>query len=343
MLKAAVIVLAYNSLPETTKPCVESILRAATRLDFKLVIVDNGSTDGTVEYLKVLAGQQPAVRLVINASNLGYPAGNNGGIRSVEADYYILLNSDTVVTDGWLDGLVEFLEAHPDVGLAGPVSNSVTNEQAIQVESADEAGILHEGRAWTAQCRGDFFLTSMLGFFCVAVRREVIEKVGLLDESFGVGTFEDDDYCRRVAQHGYKLACVEDVFVYHKGSVSFQQVPDAEVNEILRRNRRKYEAKHGIAWRTRSAAPVFLDLIEAYLSIHRRQPEKLVFKIGNKIRVLRRCYFPATGAAAESLKRKWANAFRRRSGRSPPPWSVCSAGFPGLVPGGQIRLAGAEY
>jgi GT2 family glycosyltransferase len=305
MLKTAIIVLSYNSLDDTTKPCVESVLRAATGVPFCLVVVDNASTDGSREYLRPIAEQRKETNVILNETNLGYAAGNNVGIRSVEAEYYVLLNSDTVVTDHWLDGLIGFLDAHPEVGIAGPVSNSVVNEQMIHVDSSDEAGILREGLDWAARCRGDFFYTTMLGFFCVVIRREVISKVGLLDEGFGIGTYEDDDFCLRAIQHGYKLACVEDVFIYHKGSVSINNsVPD--LNRILRRNRRRFQQKHGVLWRAHFVPASFLDLIEAYLASHPSDPEKLVFKVGNKLKVLRRFKYSAPASLRQLLKRKFA-------------------------------------
>ncbi len=303
---AAVIVLTHNSLSEATRPCVESLLRAATGVEFRLVIVDNASTDGTREYLEELRARRPDVSVVLNATNLGFAAGNNAGIRSVEAEYYVLLNNDTIVTDRWLDRLIRFVESHPEAGMAGPVSNAVGNEQVIHVESSDEAGIVREGLAWADRCRGDFFLLPMLGFFCVAIRRKVIEEVGLLDESFGLGTFEDDDYCLRVARHGYKLACVEDVFVYHKANVTFRSAELPALDEIMRDNRRRFEEKHGIAWRTRREPGPFLDLIETYLSAHRDDPEKLVFKIENKLQVVKRLLPRPRRRRLASLRRRVA-------------------------------------
>jgi GT2 family glycosyltransferase len=309
MPKVAVIVLAYNSLEDTTKPCVESLLRATTGLDFRVVVVDNGSTDSTPQYLSTIAKRRKDISILLNGENLGYGAGNNKGIKSVDCEYYVLLNSDTVVTDHWLDRLIGFLEMHPEVGLAGPVSNSVTNEQMIHVASLKEEGIIQEGLAWTARCQGDFFFTDMLAFFCVAIRRELIQKIGLLDESFGLGMYEDDDYCRRASQSGCKLACLEDVFIYHKGSVSFDRVKSAELMRLVQRNRRRYEQKHGVIWHTRFAPSRFCDLIGNYLLVHQGDPERLSYKIRNKLNVLRRFSYSPPSSVLNSLKRRVAAVF----------------------------------
>ena len=84
-----------------------------------------------------------------------------------------------------------------------------------------------------------------LGFFCVAVPRRVVEEVGLLDERFGLGYFEDDDYCRRVESAGYQIACAEDVFVQHRMGAAFSQLAANQRRELMERNQRLYEEKWG--------------------------------------------------------------------------------------------------
>ena len=111
MPQVAVIVLSYNSLEETTKPCLESIFAAQTDADFEVLVVDNASTDNTREYLQQLQARQGNLKLIFNRENKGFPAGNNVGIRAAEADFYVLLNSDTRVTDYWLDKMLAFAGA----------------------------------------------------------------------------------------------------------------------------------------------------------------------------------------------------------------------------------------
>ncbi len=300
MTTVAIVVLTYNSLEETTKPCVESIYRAKTVIDFELVLVDNCSVDGTREYIQQIAATHENISVILNHSNLGYAAGNNIGIRATEASYYVLLNSDTLVTDCWLDKLVAFLGQHAGVGMVGPVSNSVGNEQIIHVEAENEGEIILEGLAWAERCAGDYFHTSMLGFFCVAIRKEVIDSVGVLDENFGIGMFEDDDYCRRVIDSGYQLACMEDVFVLHKGSISFKNANIDGLNELFYQNMNKFEKKHSVRWRSGLTPPKFLRLIEGYIQESSDYP-KVIFKIANKIKVMHKFNYDAANDQAMQM------------------------------------------
>jgi len=308
MTTVAIVVLTYNSLEQTTKPCVESVYRVKTEIDFELILVDNCSVDGTRDYLKGISGKYENIRIILNDKNLGYAAGNNVGIKSIEAEYYVLLNSDTIVTDYWLDGLVNFFEKYSDVGMVGPVSNSVGNEQVIHVDFINEEDVIEEGLCWASRCRGDFFYTEMLGFFCVAIRKEIIDSVGILDESFGLGMFEDDDYCLRVRLQGNRLACVEDVFVYHKGSISFSNAGIANLNELFYSNLKKFQDKHNVEWRTGCSAPPFLRLLQHYLSQSDSDPDKLRFKLSNKINVMNKLHYPTVNVNTNVLVSELASA-----------------------------------
>jgi GT2 family glycosyltransferase len=92
---------------------------------------------------------------------------------------------------------------------------------------------------------GETFPIRMLGMFCVAMRREVFERVGLLDERFVVGMFEDDDYARRVRDLGYEIVCARDAFVHHWQKASFRLLGDAEYARLFDENRQRYREKWG--------------------------------------------------------------------------------------------------
>src|SRR3972149_359743 len=145
MTEVAIVILSYNYLDETTKPCLESIFSAQTDCTFEVVVVDNASTDNTREYLQGFQARHPNLKLLFEEENLGFARGNNAGIRAVEADHYVLLNSDVLVTDHWLDKLLAFAREHPEAGLIGPVSNSVGNEQCLHLPGGDENAVIEAG------------------------------------------------------------------------------------------------------------------------------------------------------------------------------------------------------
>jgi GT2 family glycosyltransferase len=288
MPEISIIMVTYNGLHETTVPCLDSIFKHTCDEDCEVIVVDNNSSDGTSTYLTERARREPRLRCVLNTVNRGFAGGNNDGIRAASGSVLVLLNNDTQVGEGWLTGLRTSLQQDSSIGLVGPVSNAVGNEQKIFTSGVTPAEILEEGAAWARHSRGDTFETGRLGFFCVALRRETADKVGLLDEAFDLGFYEDDDYCLRVRKAGYRLVCREDVFVYHRGSSSFGKAP-GKTRELLKKNRRLLERKFGMRYSPRHPRDRQLDLVESYLKEgdHPRSPESRRFKIENRMRIIK--------------------------------------------------------
>ena len=240
--------LSYNNLNETTKPCIESILSNTTKNIYELILVDNASSDNTPLYLKSIARQHEHIKIKLNTSNYGYAAGNNHGIKMASGEIIILLNNDTLVTTGWLEALIKVFDENKKAGLVGPITNSSGNEQCIFLPNLTEQNFQNVAANYTNRQHGIRFKTVRMGFFCVAVKRQVINDIGLLDEGFGIGMFEDDDYCYRAKSAGYDLIVAEDCFVYHKGSASFAKLSSKEYKSIFKKNRTYFEKKHGVKW-----------------------------------------------------------------------------------------------
>lgn len=224
----SVVVLVWNALPYVRR-CAESLLRHSGP-DCELIFVDNGSRQDTLDYLDQVAemagraGAGPQVRVIANGANLGYPAGNNVGMAEARGRYVCLLNSDTVVTAGWLPRLIAAIEADPRAGLAGPVTNSVTGGQKLPQVGYDQeslAGLEEFAADHAARQQGRRVQALWVVGFCVLIKREVLEKIGGLDEAFGRGNYEDTDYCLRAFLAGYKAVVAWDAFVHHFGSRSF--------------------------------------------------------------------------------------------------------------------------
>ena len=256
-MRASIIVLTFNQLEDGTRPCIDSIYRCTDPMDFELILVDNASSDGTPDYLRSVKDAHHNVVLILNDKNKGYAAGNNDGMRVARGDSVILLNNDTLVTPNWLDDLLSDMEADRTIGLVGPVTNSAGNEQMITIPSLNLENYLELSRQYVMRHRGYLFETQKLGFYCVAMRKEIMAKVGYLDEKFGLGMFEDDDFCVRAKKAGYRLMVKEGCFIYHKGSLSFKKVIAKEYEELFNRNRQYFISKHGTGW-------LFNDLTMAF-------------------------------------------------------------------------------
>ncbi len=244
--KVSIVLVTYNNLNLTIQ-CVNSILRNTTWPNYQLIVVDNGSEDGTGDYLERLRQEVPTAKVILNPDNRGFAAANNQGLREADGDILLLLNNDTVVPDGWLDPLVRHLR-DPSIGLVGPVTNTVGNEAKIDVSYTDIQQMQDFADRYTEAHKGQSFDISMLAMFCVAFRRGILEEVGYLDEAFGIGMFEDDDYSRRVQAAGYRTVCAEDAFIHHYGQASFRKlIASGEYQALWDKNQAYFESKWG-AW-----------------------------------------------------------------------------------------------
>ncbi len=249
---ASIIIVTYNNL-HLNQSCLESVFRDTDWPNFEVIVVDNASSDGTAEWLAEEEARRPNLRVILNKENLGFAAANNQGLRAARGEFLCLLNNDTVVARGWLSTMIGHLRAMPEAGMIGPVSNMVGNEAKVPVGYST----IGEMPRWAAEyCRrhdGETFQMKMLGFFCVMFRREVYEKIGELDERFGVGYFEDTDYCYRVRREGYELRCARDAFVHHWQGASFRLLGEGAFAGIYRENQQLFESK----WGTESMAGAY--------------------------------------------------------------------------------------
>ena len=217
-----VVVLTWNAL-DYTKLCAASLL-AHTDPRHELMFVDNGSAADTLGFLDDLAAAHPGrVTVIRNDRNLGFAGGNNVGIARARGEHVCLLNSDTVVTAGWLERMLARF-AEPWVGLVGPVTNRITGSQrlaavAYDQESLDGLEAFAARRARAEENRTDTSL--WLVGFCILMRRELVACLGGLDEGFGQGNFEDTDYGLRAFLGGWRSVIARDSFVHHFGSRSF--------------------------------------------------------------------------------------------------------------------------
>lgn len=242
--KVSVVILSYNTL-RYTKLCLDSVLNNSNWANLEVIVVDNGSSDGSRGLLQQYQKKYPNFKTVLLEKNTGFAGGNNIGIKQAKGEYIILLNSDTVVTKGWIRGLIYHL-ANRKVGLVGPLTNAIGNEAKIEVKYKNLKGLEAFASRLALENSGKYFEINNLAFFCVAGRRSVWKKIGPLDERFQFGTFEDDDYCLRVKNAGFRLLCAEDVFVHHYLGKTRNKIDN--MDKIFDENKRKFEQKWKKTW-----------------------------------------------------------------------------------------------
>lgn len=239
----SVIVVTYNNLA-LTRACLASIEADQQGVRIEIIVVDNASSDHTPAFLQKWAAAG-GHSIILNSDNRGFAAANNQGLAIAKGDYLILLNNDTQVTAGWTVTLRRHLQRNPGMGLVGPVTNNIGNEAKVDIAYLTLEDMPSAARQLTCRHSGNVVRLRTLGFFCVMMPRSTYEAVGPLDEKFGRGFFEDDDYCRRVEQAGLYSACAEDVFIHHQLSASFDQMKVRDREQLFETNKKIYEAKWG--------------------------------------------------------------------------------------------------
>lgn len=265
--KTSIIILSYNTY-ELTRLCIESIRRYTSPGSYEIIVIDNGSKDGSVAWLR----QQSGIQIILNEKNVGFPAGCNQGIKATSGTDILLLNSDTIVTPHWLEQLGIALYSSTKVGAVGCVTNHCSNGQQIDVSYESIQELQSFAKKYNHSNPAKWISRTTLVGFCFLFKREIYEKVGLLDEIFSPGNYEDDDYSLRILQAGYELLLCEDTFIHHFGSASFtqslseeeKQVKARAYQEILERNQQKFLSKWQMSLNYKLLPPLeILSLLQA--------------------------------------------------------------------------------
>ena len=219
----AVVILNWNGL-KMLQTYLPTLVERTSCCGSFIVVADNGSTDGSVDWLKEA---YPGIRTLCFDRNYGFTGGYNRALREIDADYYILLNSDIEVGEGWLEPLVSFMEEHPDVGICQPKVLSMAEKDRFEYAGAAGGFIDRYGYPF---CRGRILsnLEKDQGQYdtpeecfwatgaCMMVRSALYHHLGGLDDSF-FAHMEEIDFCWRAKLLGYQVWCVPASTVWHVG------------------------------------------------------------------------------------------------------------------------------
>jgi GT2 family glycosyltransferase len=251
-LKADVIVCVHNAL-EDVRRCLDSIVTHRTAKLNKLIVVNDGSDEETTQYLRHFAEQtQIKTELLRESRPTGYTKAANRGLAAREAEYVILLNSDTIVTPGWIDRLIACGESDPSIGIIGPLSNAASWQSVperyelngdwavneLPLSSLDRIStvlsILH-----TPQ----YPRVPLVNGFCFVIKNPVIEALGMLDEQlFPNGYGEENDYCLRAGKAGFSPAIADNCYLFHAKSRSYSH---GKRRELARQSQLVLHQKYG--------------------------------------------------------------------------------------------------
>ena len=239
-MRISVVVLVWNGA-QFLDACLCALLQQDG--DAQVIVVDNASTDNSVS-----VGQSfvPRVRLIQNAHNLGYAAGNNTGLQAADGDIVVLLNQDTVVQPGWLRAIADTFD-NPAIGIVGckalyPDGRGI--QHAGGIVQPEDALTRHIG--WTEQDHGQYDTLTDVDYVSGAafgIRRKVLERLGGLDEQFSPAFYEEVDYCYRARRAGFRVVYQPRAVLYHYETAS---LPAESPTRILayHRHRIRFVLRH---------------------------------------------------------------------------------------------------
>ena len=236
------LILGYRNFNQTSKKCLDSLVSEFHREDVRFTVIDNGSPDNAAELQAIYATQNPNIHSVILPQNLGFAGGMNFGAGLVSAEWILLLGSDTIFPLGAFETLYTQLKTIPsEVGIVGPVTNEAGTAQKLDFnqKSSEEVIAFYEKTYLTRM--GLNAPLYRADFFCVAIRTSLWDQLKGLDLSYGRGYYEDFDFCMRAKALGYSCLLLEDVFVFHQGSASFNQDPQQKL--LITRNKKIFRRK----------------------------------------------------------------------------------------------------
>lgn len=237
-----IVVVSYNS-QNVMRANIESIRKYAPEGGYKIVVVDNASTDGVAQWLS----QQKDIIFVGNQHNVGYgPACNQGVAATIGTEYedsdVFVLNNDTRLTPGALENLKAALYSTDDTGAVGCVANKAGNKQQIDVTFENVEDYMVYGEKNNVPMDDPYLERVRLSGFAMMVRRNVWEETGGFNDAFVPGYFEDDDLSMQILLRGYRLKVVRNSFIYHIGTESFK---NTDIDSYVLRNFELFKKKYG--------------------------------------------------------------------------------------------------
>lgn len=247
-----IVVPVFNALEDVQK-CLASLQRCTDGFIVRVIVVNDGSDEATTGWLREYCKTKTVFQLIEHENNAGYTKAVNTGLKASTAEFIITQNSDTIVSSGWLHGMIRCMQSNQKIGVVGPLSNAASWQNVPSLRDASGSFAINEisnglgadgmARLVAQVSARTYPRLPFVNGFCFMIRRAVIEKVGYMDEeNFPVGYGEENDFCIRAIDAGYELAIADDVYVFHAKSKSFGH----ERRKILsEQGTRNLDRKHG--------------------------------------------------------------------------------------------------
>ena len=247
--KTTIVIPVFNQV-NYTRGCLESLLQDSLRPNYEIIVVDNGSSDGTAEYLQEIAAQiasqasNDSFQVIKNQENRGVAVAWNQGLKAATSNWVAILNNDILLSRGWWDGLRDAME-EKKLALASPYVLEGARPQKLD-DWSQRFCFRNRGKVRKDYC-----------FVLFALRRKLVDEVGYFDEGYKIGGYEDRDYIYRLRQKGLPYGVVGGAAIYHFGSVTlgeFKKTGDKHAAENLRYFQEKWQVdprKEDVTWSAR--------------------------------------------------------------------------------------------
>jgi len=230
-LNLSIIIISFNT-KDLLRVCIKSVYETTANLIYEIIIVDNGSTDGSIDMLAI---EFPEIHVINNKINQGFARANNQAIKVARGKLILLLNSDTIVKKGAIESLAEFMKEHRSIAAVGPKIlnvNGTLQSMEMSLPSIGDTlisllGLPHfvpmkfKRRLFPRLFRNENEISSVgwINGCCIMLNKDIIEKVGLLDETFFF-YYEEIEWCYRAKKAGYSIFYKPDVEIIHYGGAS---------------------------------------------------------------------------------------------------------------------------
>ncbi len=235
----SIIIPTYNK-KDLLLQCLDSI-EAHTPFPYELIVVDDGSDDGTPEALQT----RRRIRLAVHERNRGFAGAVNTGLLMAKGKTVLILNNDVVVAEHWLENMLACLYSSPDIGAVGPVTNYIGGEQQIEVPYRGLAGMKEFAAGRNRLDPAKWIDTERLVGFCLLMKREAVMGTGFFDEGYRVGNYEDDDWSVRLRLLGWRLVIAGDSFIHHLGSETMRSLDNQLFERANQENKDYFHLKWG--------------------------------------------------------------------------------------------------
>jgi len=213
-----IIICVHNS-PKFLRWCLHSVFQNSDEILFNVIIVDDFSDEVTKSLIQEFEKAHPNILVITNKTNLGYVKSANEGIRNSVSENIVMLNSDAIVTKGWLEKFQTALQNDPKIGLISPLSNNAAN---LSIRMHPGFSFVEMNECIEKNSKKIYPDAMTVVGHCLVITRKVIDKIGLFDEVYSPAYTEETDYHFKAINNGFRAIIADDTFVYHKGEASFE-------------------------------------------------------------------------------------------------------------------------